>query len=155
MKRPAITALIASTITACSGQTMFTADPTRFTVTSTPPGATVYVMGKAVGTTPVEVKREQVFPGNYPQQLQAEYGRVTIEYQGCEPFSRTVSNAVLEDGLAANLKCQTATPSLPTPATKPVDSPRQRLLELKQLFEDGLISEQEYNAKRNSILDAL
>jgi len=134
---------------------MFTADLTRFMVKSTPPGATVYVMGKAVGTTPVEIKREQVFPGTYPQELQAEYGRVTIEYQGCETYSKAVSNTILENGLVAKLKCQTASPTSLVPAAKPVDTPRQRLLELKQLLEDGLITEQEYNAKRSSILDAL
>lgn len=153
MKRPVLTVAVVGLLSsACSTHTMFTADPSRFTVTSTPPGATVYVMGQALGVTPLEIRREQVFPGNYPSQLQAEYGMVTLEYQGCETYRKGVNNTVLEDGLNAKLKCKSteapaAIPMAPSLTTK------QRLLELKSLYDEKLITEQEYQERRKAILN--
>ncbi len=156
MKRPLIPVILAGTLgTACSTHTMFYADPSRFTVTSTPSGATVYVMGKALGTTPLEIRREQVFPGNYPSQLQAEYGFVTLEHHGCKPYRKSISNKILEDDLAAKLDCATTEPAaLPLEkAPEPKPAAKQRLLELKELYDEGLISEQEYQQRRQAILN--
>lgn len=153
MKRPVLTAAVIGILgSACSTHTMFYADPSRFTVTSTPAGATVYVMGQALGVTPQEILREQVFPSNYPSQLQAEYGIVTLEYQGCETYRKSINNTILEDGLDAQLKCQSteapaAIPMAPSLTTK------QRLLELKSLYNEGLITEQEYNERRQAIIN--
>jgi hypothetical protein len=153
MKRPVLTAAIVGVLSsACSTHTLLYADPSRFTVTSTPAGATVYVMGQALGVTPQEILREQVFPGNYPSQLQAEYGIVTLEYQGCETYRRSVNNTILEDGLAAKLNCKSteapaAIPMAPTLTTK------QRLIELKSLYDEGLITEQEYKERRKAVLN--
>ncbi len=153
MKRPVLTAAIVGVLSsACSTHTMFYADPSRFTVTSTPAGATVYVMGQALGVTPQEILREQVFPNNYPSQLQAEYGIVTLEYQGCETYRKSVNNTILEDGLVAKLNCKSteapaAIPMAPTLTTK------QRLIELKSLYDEGLITEQEYKERRKAVLN--
>lgn len=153
MKRHVLTVAFLGILgNACSTHTMFSADPSRFDVTSTPAGATVYVMGKALGVTPLEIRQEQVFPGNYPSQLQAEYGIVTLEYQGCETYRKSVNNTILENGLKAKLKCK----STETPAAIPMApalTTKQRLIELKSLYDEGLITEQEYSDRRKAILN--
>jgi hypothetical protein len=153
MKRPVLTiAVIGILSSACSAHSMFHADPSRFSVNSTPAGATVYVMGQALGVTPLEIRREQVFPGSYPSQLQAEYGIVTLEFQGCETYRKSVNNTVLEDGLNAKLQCK----SIAAPAAIPMapsSTTRQRLLELKSLYDEKLITEQEYQERRKAILN--
>lgn len=152
MKKTIITTALAGMMSSgCSMHSLY-ADPSQFTLTSTPPGATVYVMGQAVGITPLDIQRKQVFPGNYPSQLQAEYGMITLEHPGCEPYRKAVNNTILERGLNATLKCQTKT----TPAAisvTPKQTSKERLLELKSLYEEGLITEQEYKTQRQSILN--
>jgi hypothetical protein len=153
MKRPVLTAAVIGILSsACSSQTIFSADPSRFDITSTPSGATVYVMGSPLGVTPLEITREQVFPGSYPSQLQAEYGIVTLEYQGCETYRKSVSNHILENGLNAKLKCQTTEAPASIPMA-PSLTTKQRLLELKSLHDEGLITEQEYNERRKAIIN--
>jgi hypothetical protein len=153
MKRPLFTIALASVLgSACSSQSMFTADPSHFMVTSTPPGATVYVMGKALGVTPLDIRKEQVFPSNYPTQLQAEYGTITLEYQGCDAYRKTVSNSVLEDGLKAKLKCKNTEAPAAIKMAPPL-SIKQRLIKLKSLYDEGLITEQEYKERRKAILN--
>lgn len=155
MKRPVLPVLLAGIMgSACSTHSMFYADPSRFTVTSTPPGATVYVMGQALGVTPLEIRKEQVFPIGYPSQLQTEYGFVTLESQGCETYRKAVNNTILEDGLDAKLKCSNSA----EPAAiqmPPAGATKQRLQELKGLFDEGLITEQEYQERRKAILNDL
>ncbi|WP_428624194.1 PEGA domain-containing protein [Sedimenticola sp.] len=164
MKRPILPVLLAGALTsACTAHTMFYADPSRFTVTSTPAGATVYVMGQVLGTTPLEIRRDQVFPATYPSQLEAEYGYVTLRYQDCEPYRQSITNKILENDLKVTLACgnNTLPAAIPLPtlktAPKPATPPsiRHRLLELKQLYSDGLISEQEYSERRKAILNEL
>lgn len=157
MKRPLIPVILAGSLsTACTTHTMFHADPSRFTVTSTPPGATVYVMGEALGTTPLEIQREQVFPSHYPSQLQAEYGFVTLEHHGCKPYRKSISNKILEDDLVAKLNCAATTEPAALPVEKappPKPATKQRLIELKSLYDDGLITEQEYKERRQAIIN--
>jgi hypothetical protein len=153
MKRHVLTVAVASILgSACSSNTIFDADPSRFTVTSTPTGATVYVMGQALGVTPQEIRREQVFPGTYPSQLQAEYGTLTLEYQGCETYRKSVNNTILEDGLNATLKCKSTEAPAAIPMA-PALSIKQRLIELKSLYDEGLITEQEYKERRKAVLN--
>ncbi len=155
MRRPLITITLAGVLgSACSAHTMFYADPTRFSVSSTPAGATVYVMGEPLGTTPLEIRKEQVFPGTFPSQLQNEYGIVTLEYQGCETYRKAVNNTILENGLKAQLKCQETKAPAAIEVAPPM-SVKQRLQQLKSLYDEKLITEQEYNARRKVILNDL
>lgn len=162
MKRQLIFPVIGALLGAgCSSQQLLPADTSRFTVDSRPHGATVYVMGKAVGTTPVEVTRQQVFPVSYPETLQNEYGTLTLEAAGCQSYRVPVSNRILEEGLTARLQCHSLPAATEKPAAAPLRSApsssraRQRLIELKGLYEEGLINEREYDEKRRSILDEL
>ncbi|MFO7593877.1 MAG: hypothetical protein R6X15_07550 [Pseudomonadota bacterium] len=148
---PVITALL---ISSCSGERLLTPDTTRFSVDSVPPQATVYVMGEAIGVTPTDVMRRQVFPHQYPESLQDLYGAVTLRHPDCLPYNTNVSNRILEQGLTAQLQCNShSTPADKSPA--PAMDNRERLLELKSLHEEGLLTEQEYRQKRRAILDAL
>lgn len=155
MRRPLFTITLAGVLgSACSTHTMFYADPTRFNVSSTPSGATVYVMGEPLGVTPLDIRKEQIFPGTYPSQLQNEYGIVTLEYQGCETYRKTINNTILEDGLNAKLKCQDTRAPAAIKVVPPI-TVKQRLQELKSLFDEGLITKQEYTDRRKAILNDL
>jgi len=152
---PAIALLL---ISGCSGERLLAPDTSSFSVDSVPPQATVYVMGQAVGVTPSSVMRNQVFPHQYPESLQHLYGTVTLEHPDCETYRTNVNNRILERGLTAQLQCSRhSTPAETAPAagTTSVRDNRQRLLELKGLYEEGLISEEEHQQKRRAILDAL
>jgi hypothetical protein len=118
-------------------------------------------MGQQLGKTPLTITRRQVFPIRYPEGMQGEYGKVTLHYPGCAPYTTGINNTMLKEGLDAKLQC--------TPAEKPVPArpaqghaappvpgnTRARLLELQQLYEEGLVTEQEYQEKRRAILDGL
>lgn len=120
-----------------------------FKVTSVPASARVVVMDMAVGTTPLSLTHDQVFPRTYDPALEKFYGRIVLTHEGCKPFTATVSNEVLAKGLHANLECETQ------PAVAVPTSLHERLRQLKALHDDGLITDDEYNRKRQSLLDSL
>lgn len=105
-------------------------------------------MGTSVGTTPLKVGRNQVFPVTYARELEPHYGRIELTHTGCKPLTVTVSNAILGQGLHAQLECE-----VPAPAV--TGNIRERLLQLKALRDDGLITDEEYSRKRQSLLDNL
>lgn len=147
---PVITVLLVS---GCSGERLLASDTSSFSVDSVPPQATVHVMDKALGITPTVVLRKQVFPHQYPESQQHLYGTVTLRHPDCQPYRISVTNHILEKGLTAQLKCSNPNSGdVPAPAAR---NNRQRLLELKSLYEEELISEQEYRQKRRAILEAL
>ena len=128
------------------------------------PTATVVVMGKERGLTPLSLPVSTVFPPNYPPELVAHYGRVTLRKNGCTEQVITVSNTVLGRGINAKLDCtgpasattQSAAPPPAVIAPPPPPAPySQRLQQLEELRKEGLISEGEYQTIRQRILDAL
>jgi hypothetical protein len=156
MKQLAIPTLFVTTLlSGCAGDSLMPQSIDRFAVTSEPSGATVYAMGNVAGTTPLELSTSQVFPVTYPYELQSKYGKIELSYPGCEPYSRTVSNSVLANGLKAKLDCpQPAVPAAVT-APAPTMDIEARLRKLKELFDKGLVTEEEYNSKRQAILQEL
>lgn len=155
MKRSLATPLFAALlIGGCTGDRLLIADTSQFQVNSEPQGATVIVMGKAVGTTPMTLESKSVFPTSYPAALENQYGTVTLQHTGCEEYHKRVSNRILDSGLEAKLNCA-ATPIHRAESTSPSHDTRSRLIRLKSLFEEGLISEQEYRTKRSAILEEL
>jgi hypothetical protein len=155
MKQLAIPSLfVATLVTGCAGDTLSLQSSDRFAVTSQPSGATVYAMGNVVGTTPLELSTSQVFPVTFPYEVQSKYGKIELTHPGCKPYSRSVSGSVLANGLDAKLDCAQA----PQPAAiVTVGSAyiEERLRKLKNLFDEGLITEEEYSSKRQSILQEL
>ena len=160
MMRHLIAGLCGLTLTACSGNSLLPAQQGSFQVDSVPVGASVLVLGEAMGQTPMTLLRSDVFPRNYDFDKQHLYGRIELRHPGCNPFITTVSSRVLSDGLKAKLECEemaTTSPVLqPVPAQQKEDSSlKQRMIKLKDLYEEGLISEQEYEAKRRQLLEEL
>lgn len=151
MNRTAIPSLIAtSLLSACAGGSLTAQSSDRFTVNSEPAGAVIYVMGKEMGNAPLEITTNQVFPATYPKELESHYGRVELRYPGCEPYARPISGHILANGLTAMLDCNTA--SMTAPAGGNI---HERLRQLKEIFDEGLISEAEYRIKREGILQDL
>lgn len=156
MKHLAIPTLFVTTLlSGCAGDSLMPQSIDHFAVASEPSGATVYAMGNVVGTTPLELSTNQVFPVTYPYELQSKYGKVELTYPGCEPYSRTVSNSVLANGLKAKLNCPQAAAPAAIAAPAPTMDVETRLRKLKGLFDEGLITEEEYNNKRQAILQEL
>lgn len=137
----------------------------EFAVDSEPSGASVYVMGKVLGSTPLVVRHQAVFPVVYAPDQRDLYGMVILKKDGCQDYLQRVNSTILKKGVKAKLDCtevaagqastqipqgdQTGIP-VPVPT-----SLKQRLIRLDGLHQDGLITDEEYGAARRRILDKL
>lgn len=153
------------------------AKPGRIDVSSEPAGAAVYVMGEKAGVTPLTLDQDAIFPLTYPAEKQALYGKVELRKAGCQPATQAVSTRAVARGVHVKLGCGEAAPasgpavpappavpatapatSVPVPAT-PAAQPRpaidSRLRQVRDLLEQGLITEQEAREIRQRILDEL
>lgn len=142
-------------MSACSQTPSLVGGDNKITVSSEPAGASVYVMGEVVGTTPVVVDVGAVYPLTYAPELQGDYGRIMLKHAGCEDRIITVSSRMINSGLNTKLDCVAAEAP---PVTKPVlvdKTVTQRLQELQLLKEQGLITDEEYQTIRQRILQSL
>lgn len=138
-------------------------------ITSAPPGAQVWVSGREVGVTPLTVQLDQVFPRHWTTRINSDeegfafYRRLEtldIKKDGCEPYTQQVVEADLARDISVTLKCD---PNYqPAPVVSPAASTpasgagiEQRLRTLEDLKTKGLITEDEYRAQRQRILDGL
>lgn len=164
------------------GSSLIISNTDTIPVRSEPSGAAVYVMGKSMGNTPVDVKQQDVFPVVYDPEKIELYGIIQLEMDGCEPLSQRVSGRVISRGVDARLKCGESlqTQSKGTASAAPVATPvekevspeaakapqpqaaqvvpktsKERLMQLNDLYEEGLVSEKEYQTIRNRILNEL
>ncbi len=173
------------------GSSLIVPNADTIPVRSEPSGAAVYVMGKSMGNTPVDVKQQDVFPLVYDPEKIALYGIIQLEMDGCEPLSQRVSGRVISRGVDAKLKCGepmivqskgTASAAAASPVAAPVEkevsseavkasqtqaaqaeaveqvvpkTSKERLIHLNDLYEEGLVSEKEYQTIRNRILNEL
>lgn len=166
-------------IQGCSG-TAFVSSSETVPVTSEPSGATVYVMGDLLGETPLVINQRDLFPTVYDQSKQDIYGTILFKKTGCEDHSQPVGMHAGATGINAKLVCEeeslaqekavqtipleetlildTATPekerAQPVPK-QPSGSAKQRLMNLQDLRDSGLISEDEYHNIRQRILDKI
>lgn len=165
-----LSVLIVLPLIGCSGNPLFSSARDQFLVDSAPVGASVLVLGETVGQTPLTLRKQDVFPQSFDPGKKHLYGRIELVYPGCERFIATVSSRVINEGITARLDCGdgTATEALPAPAittepaagevaqpVTPAPGLKQRLRQLKELFDEGLISEEEYHSKRSELLQAL
>lgn len=168
-----LSTLIVLPLIGCSGNSLLPSQSGSFKVDSAPVGASVLVLGEAMGQTPMLLTTSEVFPHSFDHDKQHLYGRIQLSHPGCEPFITTVSSRIISDGLNARLKCRdanqpqqqtdmsaqpTAAPQMATPIATPQTNTtglKPRLQQLKELFEEGLISEEDYAAKRRQILEEL
>ena len=150
--------------------------PGRVDVSSDPAGADVYVMGSKVGVTPLALDQDAIFPLTYPAEKQALYGMVELRKAGCLPARQNVSTRAVSRGLHVKLDCGEAAraetpaprqtqPAAPaasaneqapaTPVVKQTPAIEQRLKQVQELRDKGLITEQEAQEIRRRILEEL
>lgn len=139
----------------------------RIHVESEPSGASVHVMGREVGRTPIDLGMDQVFPPTYRADQEEAYGKVMLRKAGCAEHVQRVSAADVSKGVRVRLDCgqarpiepgvrnDAASPERPEVGASADASVRDRLLRLDRLREDGLITEPEYRQIRQRILDEL
>jgi hypothetical protein len=134
-----------------------------------PSGANVLADGKLIGTTPMQIRADRVFPARRRGLDWHREGTLTLERTGCAPKTLEVDNELLKRSLNVDLECRPDAPAVvSTPAAMPTSrsaasrasvptsgSTAERLEELEQLRKKDLISAQEYRSIRKRILDQL
>lgn len=131
--------------------------PDGFPVSSDPPGATVYAAGKTVGVTPLVVRQRDVFPTAFDQGEERMYGTIELRKEGCRDNVVRVNTSVVAKGIHVMLDCGQAKPAPPAAAPSEAGSPtpRERLLRLQELRDQGLVTDEEYREIRKRILEGL
>jgi hypothetical protein len=137
---------------------------------SDPAGATVLANGQPIGTTPMQITADRVFPHKRKGLGWEREGTLRLERPGCTPRTLDVDNDTLKRSLTVDLDCRPDAPAVVTPQPAPAPSeavaaPRsaplppgataKRLEELEGLRGQGLITEQEYQSIRGRILQRL
>ncbi len=135
----------------------------RITIDSTPPGAKVLADGREVGTTPLTITPDDVFPPHWKGMSYLVEGTLTLRRPGCKEASMKVTDPVLSKDIHMVLECDAAPPA-PQPAARPApaaphgdggDEAEMRLMRLERLHDKGLISDAEYRSIRQRILEGL
>ena len=127
-------------------------------VETDPPGATVYVLGKQIGITPLMLSPNDIFPVTYPRGMQSQYGKITLKKTGCGDLVLPVTQKVMSVGLHARLDCggTTFVPSgVPMDAQGGRETVEERLEGIKALLNKGLITEEEAKKARERVLNEL
>lgn len=157
----------------------------RITVDSAPSGATVYGAGVELGTTPVAIEPNEVFPARMVGLSYRADGVLKLERAGCKTHTQRVDDAVIAKDIFVKLECQpgaatseapprnqqapaarAVTPPPPAaPETRTQNQPKkpasggdvyaERLRRIENLRKQGLISEAEYQELRRKILSEL
>jgi hypothetical protein len=139
---------------------------------SEPAGATVLANGKTIGTTPMQITADRVFPHQRKGLGWEREGTLTLERPGCAPKTLAVDNDTLKRSLTVDLDCRPDAPAVLAPQPAPAPAPAQtaaaprsappptgataqRLDEVEGLRSQGLITEQEYQSISRRILDRL
>jgi hypothetical protein len=131
-------------------------------VRTTPNGATVFANGQAIGTTPMEIDPEELFPRKFAGYQWERSGTLSFERVGCEPKSLPVDNELLKESVRVKLDCEPgaaainplAVPAAAAPAAAtPPEETAKRLTELQRMLDEGLISEEEFRTLRQRVLD--
>jgi hypothetical protein len=150
-----LTCVVILLMSACSGNSLSPKNNNEIYVNSEPSGASVYVMGKLVGTTPTVVNVNTVHPVTYSQENEQDYGRITLMRESCSDRVITINSQMLSDGLNEKLDCAVDEGMAVEVPSLVVKSVIQRLKELQMLKDDGLINEEEYRKIRIRILESL
>ncbi|MCU7843734.1 MAG: SHOCT domain-containing protein [Candidatus Thiodiazotropha sp. (ex Monitilora ramsayi)] len=169
-------------VTGCTGIASMSGDET-LSVNSVPSGASVFIMDKKIGETPLQIDQTTIYPNTYDPDKQSQYGVVSIRKAGCTDYSRRIGYRELIKNIDAELECgDSQTPSR-TEAVQAAQSPttnevrsepvspqvtnegstklmreksvKNRLIELNQLKDEGLITPEEFQTIRRKILNAI
>ncbi len=137
-------------------------------IESVPPGAQLMVSGRDIGVTPLTVDLDKVFPRHWTTRIKTDeegfafYRRLEtldIKKDGCEPYTQQVVETDLARDIKIVLKCDPNYQAAPmmAPAAMPalnVDI-EHRLRTLEELKTKGLVTDDEYRAQRQRILNGL
>jgi len=150
----------------CSGSTVKGEGPAN--VTSNPSGAEVYANGEKLGVTPLNYKLYKAFPAGWKNMMYQAQGVLMVKMDGCEDFTLQVNDYVLSDPIHAELVCSdkiapevksTVNQEVKRPVGETVASPpseiENRLNELEDLYEKGVITREEYRETRERILNEI
>jgi hypothetical protein len=134
------------------------------TIDSVPQGARVHVAGREIGVTPLTVKLDETFPRQWTRRATpdeeafAYYRRmetVDLKKDGCETYTKIYIEPELQDDIKVALKCDpNYKPPVAAPAAKP-ETVEQRLRTLEELKSKGLVTDEEYRAQRQRILNSM
>lgn len=133
------------------------------TINTEPQGARVYVAGREIGSTPLKVVLDDVFPRHWTSRTRpdeeafASYRRkevVDLQKDGCEFYTHVYVEEELQDDVTVKLKCD---PNYKPPAAAAGtgSNVEQRLRALDDLKKKGLVTDEEYRAQRQRILNAM
>ncbi len=122
-------------------------------VTSTPSGALVYANGKELGLTPLSQDLYDAFPAGWKNSSYQAQGELIVKMSGCEDFKLNITDYILSQPIHAELNCDQ--PELLESSESALSAVEKRLNELKQLYDKGVISRQEYDGTRQRILSEL
>ena len=118
--------------------------------------------GKPIGKTPMEIKTDEVFPPRWVGSSYMVKGNLVLEKEGCQKYQMDVNDTVLSKNIKAALSCsdvesQSAPAAAVAVPAKPAveQNVEQRLQQVKDLYDKGVITEQEYKAQRKRILDKI
>ncbi|MCK5002955.1 MAG: SHOCT domain-containing protein [Gammaproteobacteria bacterium] len=132
----------------------------EISVRSEPSGASVYVMGKLQGTTPMKLNVTKLYPVSYSKKNKHQYGHITLKHESCSDKVVKVTRDIGGTGVKGELVCAPSEETMieQVPAKVPAvggKTVKQRLQELHTLKDDGLISDEEYQKVRSKILESL
>jgi len=148
----------------------------EITIDSDPQHAAVYAEGTEIGTTPLVIRPGDVFQARFTTGGETGgiaafryVGLLSIKKAGCKSFTTQVDDNILARDIHVKLECDPAhtaekiTPAVPEQAPvvrdpqtdMPVDDAEERLQRIESLYGKGLLSEEEYKALRQRVLDTL
>jgi hypothetical protein len=156
----------------------------QITINSDPQGATVLANGDEIGVTPLTINPGNHYRASFTSGGSSGgivvfryVGTLAVKKPGCKDYSTQVNDYILSKDIDVKLECdpayrpvaaQPVTPApaavpaaVATPAT-PVKQPdlaggdaKERLLRIESLYEEGLLSDDEYLSLRKRVMDGL
>jgi hypothetical protein len=129
------------------------------TLKTRPPGATVVANGEILGTTPLEIDPDELFPARFKGYQWEREGTLRFERVGCQPQNLPINNDSVKRSVRIDLDCEPGAAAMvnrpPTAESVPVPkaSALERLEELNLMKQRGLISEEEFQLLRQRVID--
>jgi len=93
------------TLISCSGG-QFLYKGNTLKIETDPPGATLYILGKPIGKTPITITDTQLYPPAFDRKFKHLYGFVEIRMEKCETTTYRVEPRDFSKGLFLKLKCE-------------------------------------------------
>ena len=146
----------------------------QITLTSEPAGASVFADGNEIGITPLAFSPGDAFRSGFTSSssglLGYRYiGKLGVKKAGCRDYLTEVNDSLLSKDIHVQLECDPiyqpvtqpatvapANTTAPPQAQPPTpESAEQRLRQIEGLHDKGLLSDEEYRALRQRVLDTL